>query len=131
MQPKPKIITPSQMINKASKAKQPVVVSKVSKVLETSQKIAMRQSVKDLPQKVVLRKTPEPQKVTLFKVQPKPVLFKAEKQTKTLKPIPEKIKSVYGVKGPKPTTTVSQGSTSNYLQNGKRSTSNLSSGSSG
>lgn len=56
------------MINKASKAKQPVVVSKVSKVLETSQKIAMRQSVKDLPQKVVLRKTPEPQKVTLFKV---------------------------------------------------------------
>jgi len=32
-----------------------------------------------------------------------PTLFKAEK--KTLKPIPEKVKSVYNIKGPKPSTT--------------------------
>lgn len=86
------------------------------------------------------RKTPEPQKLNLFKqnnpastkaVAQPATLFKAEK--KTLKPIPEKVKSVYNIKGPKAQggNASSQASSSVYKEVGvaKRSASNLSSGS--
>jgi hypothetical protein len=49
-------------------------------------------SIKKLPVKVAKRQSPE-----LAKIKPAG-LFKAEKP-KTLKPIPEKLKSVYSIKG--------------------------------